>query len=95
MGHSSPEEVLALIPEARTRDVEQILVTHGLGQSPTPDQIQAMADHDVVIELVWLAVMNGQFSYADYADAIRTTAPATSCWRPTSDRRGTRCTPTA
>ncbi len=72
MGHSSPEEVLALIPEARARGVEQILVTHGLGQSPTAEQLQAMADHDVVIELVWLAVMNGQFSYADYAEAIRT-----------------------
>ena len=72
MGHSSPGEVLALIPEARRRGVEQILVTHGLGQSPTPGQLREMADHDVVIELVWLAVMNGQFSYADYADAIRT-----------------------
>ena len=60
-----------LIPEARARGVEQILVTRGLGQSPTPDQLRAMADHDVIIELVWLAVMNGQFSYAGYAGVIR------------------------
>ena len=71
LGHSSPEEVLALIPEARRRGVEHILVTHGLGQQPTPDQLRAMADLDVVIELVWLAVLNGEFTYADYADAIR------------------------
>ena len=71
LGHSSPEEVLVLIPEARRRGVEQILVTHGLGQSPTAEQLVAMAAHDVVIELVWLAVMNGQFSFADYAAAIR------------------------
>ena len=70
-GHSSPAEVLALIPEARSRGVEQILVTHGLGQSPTPAQLVEMAEHDVVIELVWLAVMQGQFTYADYANAIR------------------------
>lgn len=71
LGHSSPEEVLALIPEARRRGVEHVLVTHGLGQQPTPDQLRAMADLDVVIELVWLAVLNGEFTYADYADAIR------------------------
>lgn len=71
LGHSSPEEVLALIPEARRRGVEHILVTHGLGQQPTADQLRAMADLDVVIELVWLAVMNGEFTLADYADAIR------------------------
>lgn len=71
LGHSSPEEVLALIPEARRRGVEHVLVTHGLGQQPTPDQLRAMADLDVVIELVWLAVLNGEFTYADYAEAIR------------------------
>ena len=71
LGHSSPEEVLVLIPEARRRGVEHVLVTHGLGQQPTPDQLRAMADLDVVIELVWLAVLNGEFTYADYADAIR------------------------
>ena len=36
MGHSSPEEVLALIPEARARGVEQILVTHGSGSRRPP-----------------------------------------------------------
>ena len=71
MGHSSPEEVLALIPEARARGVEHILVTHGLGQQTTPAQLAAMVEHDVVIELVWLAVMNGQFTFADYAEVIQ------------------------
>ena len=71
MGHSSPEEVLALIPEARRRGVRQILVTHGLGQQPTTEQLSAMVGLDAIIELVWLAVGNGEFTMADYAAAIR------------------------
>jgi microsomal dipeptidase-like Zn-dependent dipeptidase len=71
MGHSSPEEVLALIPEARRRGVRQILVTHGLGQQPSSRQLAAMVEQDAIIELVWLAVGNGEFTLTDYADAIR------------------------
>ena len=71
MGHSSPEEVLALIPEARRRGVDQILVTHGLGQQPSRDQLAQMADQGAIIELVWLAVGNGEFTMTQYADAIR------------------------
>jgi|TARA_B110000116_G_scaffold242500_1_gene231787 hypothetical protein len=71
MGHSSPEEVLALIPEARRRGVRQILVTHGLGQQPSTEQVAAMVAQDAIIELVWLAVGNGEFTLADYAAAIR------------------------
>ena len=71
MGHSSPEEVLALIPEARRRGVDKILVTHGLGQDPTDAQVAQMAGQGAVIELVWLAVANGEFTLADYAAAIR------------------------
>ena len=71
MGHSSPEEVVALIPEARSRGVRKILVTHGLGQQPSRAQLVEMAKQDAIVELVWLAVGNGEFSLADYAAAIR------------------------
>lgn len=71
MGHSSPEEVLALIPEARRRGVRHILVTHGLGQQPSSRQLAGMVEQDAIIELVWLAVGNGEFTLTDYADAIR------------------------
>ena len=71
MGHSSPEEVLVLIPEARRRGVRKILVTHGLGQQPSPAQLVAMTEQGAIIELVWLAVGNGEFSFSDYASAIR------------------------
>ena len=71
MGHSSPEEVLALIPEARRRGVSQILVTHALGQQPSDAQLVQMAQDGAVIELVWLAAMNGEFTLAQYADLIR------------------------
>ena len=62
---------MALIPEARSRGVRQILVTHGLGQQPSRAQLVEMAKQDAIIELVWLAVGNGEFSLADYAAAIR------------------------
>ena len=71
MGHSSPEEVVTLITEARRRGVRKILVTHGLGQQPSTAQLAAMVEQDAIIELVWLAVQNGEFALADYADAIR------------------------
>ena len=70
MGHSSPEEVLALIPEARRRGVEHILITHGLGQQPSRDQIAEMVRQGAIIELVWLAVHNGEFRLAEYTAAI-------------------------
>ena len=70
MGHSSPEEVLALIPEARRRGVEHILITHGLGQQPSRDQIVEMVRQGAIIELVWLAVHNGEFRLAEYTAAI-------------------------
>ena len=70
MGHSSPEEVLALIPEARRRGVEHILITHGLGQQPSRAQIAEMVRQGAIIELVWLAVHNGEFRLAEYTAAI-------------------------
>ena len=71
MGHSSPEEVLALIPEARRRGVTHILVTHVLGQQPSADQVAQMAQQGAVMELVWLAVGNGEFTLAEYAAVIK------------------------
>ena len=71
MGHSSPEEVLALIPEARRRGVRHVLVTHALGQQPSADQLAEMAQLGAIMELVWLAVQNGEFTLAEYAAAIK------------------------
>ena len=70
MGHSSPEEVLALIPEARRRGVEHILITHGLGQQPSREQIGEMVGQGAIVELVWLAVHNGAFRLEEYTAAI-------------------------
>ena len=71
MGHSSPEEVLTLIPEARRHGVRHILVTHALGQQPSDDQVARMARLGAVMELVWLAVWNGEVTLAEYAGVIR------------------------
>ena len=46
-------------------------MTHGLGQQPSRAQLAKMAEQDAIIELVWLAVGNGEFSLSDYAEAIR------------------------
>lgn len=70
MGHSSPEEVLRLIPAARQRGVERILVTHVFGQDATREQMQAMADAGAVMEIDWLAVFSGSRTIGEYADAI-------------------------
>jgi len=70
MGHSSPEEVLVLVPAAQRRGVRHILVTHALGQQPSAGQVAQMAQLGAVLELVWLAVGNGQFTLAEYADVI-------------------------
>ncbi len=70
MGHSSPEEVLLLIPAAKRLGVRHILVTHVFGQDATLDQMRRMASQGVVMELDWLAVYSGNLSIEDYADAI-------------------------
>ncbi len=71
LGHSSPEEVLLMIPEAKRRGVEQILVTHGLGQSPTDAQVAEMVAEGAIIELVWMSAMDDQATFDGYIDAIR------------------------
>ena len=70
MGHSSPEEVLLLIPAAQAQGVRHILVTHVFGQDATIDQMRRMASEGAVMELDWLAVYSGNLSIADYAGAI-------------------------
>ena len=70
MGHSSPEEVLRLIPAARERGVERILVTHVFGQDATMDQMREMADAGAIMEIDWLAVYSGNLPLEDYVTAI-------------------------
>jgi hypothetical protein len=71
MGHSSPEEVLLLIPAAKGLGVRHILVTHVFGQDATLDQMRRMASLGAVMELDWLAVYSGNLAIEDYAGAIR------------------------
>jgi hypothetical protein len=71
MGHSSPEEVLFLIPVAREAGVRNILVTHVFGQDATIEQIRQMAAANVIMELDWLAVYSGSLSIQDYTNAIQ------------------------
>ena len=68
MGHSSPEEVLLLLPEAGRRGVGKILVTHVLEQNPTRAQVQRMADQGAIMELVYPGVR--RFTIEDYAEVI-------------------------
>jgi hypothetical protein len=70
MGHSSPEEVLSLIPIAQSLGVEQILVTHVFGQGATTEQMRQMARLGAVMELDWLAVHSGSLSINDYVGVI-------------------------
>ena len=70
MGHSSPEEVLRLIPAAKERGVERILVTHVFGQDATMDQMREMADAGAIMEIDWLAVYSGNLPLEDYVTAI-------------------------
>ncbi len=71
MGHSSPEEVLLLIAEARRRGVEQILVTHVFSQGPSREQVQQMADAGALLEIDWYAVYLGNQTVDFYVSAIQ------------------------
>jgi predicted metal-dependent TIM-barrel fold hydrolase len=71
MGHSSPEEVLVLIPEARRYGVEKILVTHVFSQRPSRAQMQQMADAGAILEIDWYAVYLGNQTVAGYVSAIQ------------------------
>ncbi len=71
MGHSSPEEVLQLIPLARKQGVRHILVTHVFGQGATTAQMSQMADAGVIMELDWLAAYTRPALLDDYVAAIQ------------------------
>ena len=70
MGHSSPEEVLQLIPIAQALGVDNILVTHVFGQAATPEQMLQMANTGVIMELDWLAAYTRPALLDDYVTAI-------------------------
>lgn len=69
-GHSSPEEVLLLIPAAQRLGVRRILITHVFGQHPTREQMRRMAAAGAVLEIDWYAVHRGRRTVADYVSAI-------------------------
>ena len=69
-GHSSPEEVLLLLPEMQRLGVQNILITHVFGQNPTLDQMRSMADAGAVMEIDWLAVFSGGRTIEEYVEAI-------------------------
>ena len=69
-GHSAPEEVLALIPEAIDRGVNRILVTHVFSQGASLEQMEEMASMGALMEIDWLAVHNGGRTITDYAKVI-------------------------
>ncbi len=71
MGHSSPGEVLRLLPEAKRLGVPRILVTHVFGQDATREQMRQMADEGAIMEIDWLAVYSGSLTIEDYVGAIR------------------------
>lgn len=72
MGHSSPQEVLHLLPIAIEMGVENILVTHVFGQSASLEQMQQMASLGAILELDWLEVYSDALDIFAYVDAINT-----------------------
>jgi hypothetical protein len=81
-GHSSSEEGLLLVREARRQGVQHVVVTHAM-QAPvrmTVAQMQEAAREGAFIEFVYGALTgaNPQFRIEDYAKAIRQIGPA-SC----------------
>jgi hypothetical protein len=78
-GHSSAEECLMLICEARRRSVRHIVVTHAV-MAPihmTVDQMREAAALGACIEFVYNGLIGPykEFDFADYAKAIRAVGP--------------------
>ena len=71
MGHSSPGEVVRLIPEAKRLGVRRILVTHVFSQGATREEMRQMAGEGAIMEIDWLAVYSGGRTIEDYVAAIR------------------------
>ncbi|HXE07421.1 MAG TPA: DUF6282 family protein [Acidobacteriaceae bacterium] len=72
-GHNSAPEDLLLIRESRAQGVKHMVVTHPI-VAPihmTIPQMQEAAGMGAYIEFTYLGVKSGQFSFAEYAKAIR------------------------
>ena len=80
-GHSSPEEGLMIVREARRQGVEHVVVTHAI-KAPvrmTIAQMRAAAQAGAFIEFDYGGLLGSNgFKPADYARAIREVGPA-SC----------------
>jgi hypothetical protein len=78
-GHSSPEEDLLLIREARRAGVSSIVVTHAMlpPVGMNVDQMRQAAQMGAYIEFVYNALIgpNKAFDVAEYARAIRAVGP--------------------
>ena len=72
-GHSSPEEGLLIIREARRQGVQYIVVTHAMAVGMTIPQMQEAARQGAYIEFVYNALIGAgkKFEMHDYAQAIR------------------------
>jgi hypothetical protein len=79
-GHSSATEGLAIIREAQQQGVKHIVVTHAMIKPVhmSTAQMQEAAKMGAYIEFVYNALLgpNKEFTFADYAAAIRAVGPA-------------------
>jgi len=72
MGHSSPQESLLIIPEAKRRGVKHVVVTHAMsspGGSMTIEQMREAAKQGALLELVYERPTDEQLTKE--ADAIK------------------------
>jgi hypothetical protein len=78
-GHSSPEEALLLIREARARGINRIVVTHAMlpPVSMSVAQMKEAAAMGAYLEFVYNALIgpNKSASFPDYARAMRAVGP--------------------
>jgi len=78
-GHSSPEEDLLLVREARRQGVQQIVLTHPMVAPVNMSlaQMREAAQMGAYIEFVYNGLVGPgkQFTFADYAKAIRYVGP--------------------
>jgi len=79
-GHSSPEEGLMIVREARRQGVQHIVVTHAMLVGMTIPQMREAARLGAYLEFVYggLIGQGKKFEMRDYAQAIREVGPA-SC----------------
>jgi hypothetical protein len=78
-GHSSPEEGLLILREARARGVQRMVVTHAM-LAPvrmTTAQMKAAAELGAYLEFVYNGLIgpNREYEMRDYAAAIRAIGP--------------------